>query len=405
MKQLRTYLPESWALVFASFASAYGIGLLSLLALPFLIGAVMADFSLDEAAAGYLLSAEFGSTMIASLLIAPMMGRAPRKTLALIGALIAIAANIMSANATDINTLTLFRCMAGAGAGLCLACGNACVSGARDPDNVAGYMNVLFVALMVIVMIVFADAMGKYGLSGLYYAIAITMAIMMVFVSMMPQSIDTSLHDYHHHPEDTNMFSSAALLMMLATFLFSARDTMGWAFVEQVGINVGYDGETLGMLFSLQALVGLIGPLAAAIIGKRFGISTPVILGVVACGAVSIGYVMGETSKAMYTTSVMMIAATYFYALAYLTALAASLDKEGRIVAACGSFLTLGVAVGPAISGNLIAMGGYTLTAWAIAVTVALTVLALIVPIAKTKERHAHIEASKAATSSATATS
>lgn len=399
MKNIRTHLPESWSLVFAAFASAYGIGLLSLLALPFLIGGVMADLSLDEAAAGYLLSAEFGATMIASLLIAPIMGRVPKKTLALFGALIAITANILSAGTVDVDTLTLYRCLAGAGAGLCLACGNACVSGARNPDNVAGYMNVLFVALMVIVMIVFADAMGAYGLSGLYYAIAITMTAMLVFIFMMPQSIDTSDHDHQHLPDDLNMFSASALLMMLAMFLFSARDTMGWAFVEQVGVNVGYDGETLGMLFSLQAFVGLIGPLAAAIIGKRFGISTPVILGVVACGAVSIGYIMGETSKAMYTTSVMMIAATYFYALAYLTALAASLDKEGRIVAACGSFLTLGIAIGPAVSGNLISMGGYTLTAWAIAVTVLLTVLALIVPIIKAKERHAHTEASKASVS------
>lgn len=400
MKKLRAYLPENWNLVFAGFASAYGIGLLSLLALPFLISAVMTDLSLDEAAAGYLLSAEFAFTMIASLIVAPLMGTAPRRTLAIIGGLVAIAANIISATIADVYTLAIFRCIAGAGAGLCLACGNACVSSAKDPDKVAGYMNVLFVALMILVMIIFASTMASYGLSGLYYAIAITMSIMLFLIFMMPQQVDTSGHGYHHHPDDMKLFSGASIFMISAMFLFSARDTMGWAFVEQVGINVGYDGEALGMLFSLQAFIGLLGPLAAAIIGKRFGISIPVILGVIICGSATIGYVMGEASKELYTVAVLMNAAAYFYALAYLTALAASLDREGRIVAAASSFLTLGVAVGPALSGTLIASGGYELTAIAVGVTVILTVICLFIPIAKAKERHEHIRASQAAEAS-----
>lgn len=397
MKQLRNHLPESWSLVFSAFASAYGIGLLSLLALPFLISAAITDLALNEAAAGYLLSAEFAFTMIASLIVAPIMGTAPRKTLAIIGGLIAIAANVISATVTDVYTLAIIRCIAGAGAGLCLACGNACVSSAKDPDRVAGYMNVIFVALMIIVMIVFASTMASYGLSGLYYAMAITMSVMLLLVLMMPQQVDTSDHAYHHHPDDMKLFSAGAIFMIVAMLLFSARDTMGWAFVEQVGINVGYDGETLGLLFSLQAFIGLLGPLAAAIIGKRFGISVPVILGVIICGSATLGYVMGEASKTMYTVAVLMNAAAYFYALAYLTALAASLDKEGRIVAAAGSFLTLGVAVGPALSGTLIAAGGYELTAIAIAITTLLTAVCLFVPIAKAKERNEHIKASMAA--------
>lgn len=388
MKNLRHFMPESWSLVFSAFAAAYGVGLLALLALPFLISAVMSDLGLDEAQAGFLLSAEFIFTMLASLFIAPIMGRAPRKTIALIGASIAIIANLISASITDAYLLTALRCVAGIGAGLALACGNACVSSARDPDNVAGYMNVLFVALMIVVMLAFASAMASSGLAGLYYAMAITQGVMAVLILKMPQRASVEHHTHHHHAPNSKLLSTVAICMMAAMFLFSTRDTMGWAFVEQVGVRVGYDGETLGMLFSLQAFVGLIGPLLAAIIGKRFGMSTPVIIGILLCGASSLGYVLGEASKTMYTIAVMMIAATYFYTLAYLTALAASLDREGRVVAACGSFLTLGIAVGPAISGMLISIGGYTLTGWAIAVTVILTLLAVSVPLARAKERH-----------------
>ncbi|MNE38299.1 Major Facilitator Superfamily protein [compost metagenome] len=100
----------------------------------------------------------------------------------------------------------------------------------------------------------------------------------------------------------------------------------------------------------------------------------------------SLGYVLGEMSKPMYTVAVMMIASTYFYALAYLTGLAASLDREGRIVAACGSFLTLGIAVGPATSGLLVSIGGYPLVASVIAGIVLLTLLMVLVPLARVRQ-------------------
>lgn len=389
MKILRNSMPESWSLVFSAFAAAYGVGLIALLALPFLISAIISDLGLNEAQAGYLMSAEFLFMMLASLAVAPFMGWAPRRTLALSGAFVAILANIASAMVVDVTTLAALRCAAGAGAGLGLACGNACVSSARDPDNIAGHMNILFVALMIVVMIVFARTMASAGLSGLYYSLAITQAVMVLFIFKMPQRAITTatLQEASSARPNSTLLSPVGILMMLATFLFSLRDTMGWAFSEQVGIRVGYDGETLGLLFSLQAFIGLGGPLLVALIGNRFGLSKPVIIGILLCGASSLFYVLGENSIAMYTTGVMMIAFTYFYTLAYLTSLAASLDREGRVVAACGSFLTLGIAAGPGVSGTLIAIGGYELTGWAIAVAVILTLLAVAAPLRKAEER------------------
>ena len=47
-----------------------------------------------------------------------------------------------------------------------------------------------------------------------------------------------------------------------------------------------------------------------------------------------------------------------------MTAYAATLDPDGRIVAATGSAMVLGVAIGPALSGFLISYGGYAFCAW-----------------------------------------
>jgi len=121
MKTIKHCLPESWSLVFSAAASAYGVGLLGLWALPFLISAIIHDLQLNEAQAGLLMSAEFGFTMLASLLVAPFMGRAPRRTLALAGTVLAIAANLLSANIDSLSALAAVRCVEGIGAGRAMA--------------------------------------------------------------------------------------------------------------------------------------------------------------------------------------------------------------------------------------------------------------------------------------------
>ncbi|QCI11936.1 MFS transporter [Pseudomonas putida] len=386
MKTIKSCLPESWSLVFSAAGSAYGVGLLGLWALPFLISAIIHDLQLNEAQAGLLMSAEFGFTMLASLLVAPFMGRAPRRTLAIVGTLLAIAANLVSASIDSLYGLAAVRCVAGIGAGLALACGNAAVASAKHPDRVAGHMNVLSVVLMIVVMLGYAKVMALYGLPGLYYAMAATMAVMLLAIAAMAQhgvvASAAAVPSSGQRGAGNVLLSLPAICMMLAMFVFQARDTMGWAFVERIGTMVGYSGDELGVLLSFQSVVGLIGPLIAAMVGKRFGMSTPVILAILLTGATSLSYVLGEHSKTLYTAGVMTICVTYFYALSYLTGLAAALDREGRVVAAAGSFLSLGLAAGPAISGGLISLGGFTLAAWGIGVTVILTLMLVAVPLA-----------------------
>ena len=173
----------------------------------------------------------------------------------------------------------------------------------------------------------------------------------------------------------SGMFSSAAIFALLAMFLFSLRDIMAWAFVERIGAGVGYSSEEVGSLLSLQALVGIVGPLAASVIGARMGLRIPVIIGVVLSGGVTVSILASTHSAELYALSVSFISISYFYALAYLTTLAATIDKAGRVVAASGGFLIAGSALAPMVSGIVIDMGGYQMLSY---VAVAVVVLTLI---------------------------
>lgn len=375
-------------IVVSSFAAAYGVGLIALLAMPYLISAVMIDLQLSASDAGLLMSAEFFATMIASLMVAAVVGRIRRRRMAFVGACIALGANLLSAQVDVVSLLVVSRCIAGVGAGICLACGNALLATASDPERAAGYANVLFVALMASVMILFARVGTDYGLPGLYLAIGGIDALMLLLISWTPPSVPARTAALIGGSKKRNPLTSIpAICMMLGMFLFSMRDTMGWAFVEQVGQRVGYSSETIGNLLAIQSLLGLVGPVLASVIGRRYGLTLPVLIGVLSTGAVVLGYVLGEHSKFIYTVSVMLISATYFYALAYLTGLAATLDADGRIAAASGSFLTLGIAVGPTLTGHLAEQGGFTLVGWGIVFAVLTTLAALFVPLRVARNR------------------
>lgn len=385
------------SLVLSAFASAYGVGLLTLLMLPFLMGAMMDGLGLSEGTTGLILSVEFTLAMVSSLLISPYINRIPRRTVAVVGTLMAIAANVISAYITDVTFLITVRAFAGFGAGLALAAGNSVIASADDPDKTAGQVNVLFVVLMIAVMLGFGFIADNFGLTGTYYGIAGTYAVMLIMVVRLPQFVESNATQPTAETSSlkktaVSLIGLSSIGMMATMFLFSMRDTMGWAFVEQIGVALGYTTSEMGMILALQAFIALLGPLIVAKVGNKYGITIPVLIGIIGHGLITLGYLMASDSKILYTAIVLMNATAYFYALAYLTGLAASLDKEGRVVAATGSFIALGIAVGPAFAGQLINLGGYSLAAWSIIVIIILTVIAVIPPlkVARAQERAEH---------------
>ena len=370
-------IPEDWSMLLSAFASSYGIGLLALLGLPFMIGATIDDLGLSESQAGLLGSLEFLAIMVASLAAAPFMNRAPRRSLAYIGVLLAIAGNVLCVYQPQVSYewLSLYRVIAGLGCGITLAVGNATVSNAANPEKMAAQMSVLFVALMAVTMLVFSWAMGAWGYRGMYGALAVCMLLLSPLLMMLPQyPVEQSESEEHPHAHK-GLISFASFFMLSAMFLFALRDMSGWAFVERIGLDVGYSGNEIGGLLSIQAVLGISGPLIASIVGSRFGLKLPLVIGIVASGAVYFVMLLLPSSVAAYTVSAMFIGATYFFTLSYLTALAAELDTKGRIVAASGGFLSAGVALGPLLGGYLVEHFGYSLTSWAVLVMVVLTLI------------------------------
>lgn len=379
--------PESWPVLLAAFAASYGIGSLGFVGLPFMLGATIDQLGLSSAQAGLLGTAEFISIMLGSFAVSPFISKVPRKWIALGGALLAIAANIICSlvHPLDYQTALILRALAGAGCGLSLAAGNATVANARDPERMAAHMSTLFVAMMVVSCLIFPWAAARWGYAGVYLSLAGLMLLLCPLLLWLPQHARQDVEQSDHVHAASGAGVIAAMAILFAFLIYAMRDMSAWAFVERLGVEAGYTPAQVGKLLSVQAMVGITGPVIASLLGSRWGLARPVVLGIVAAGATYYFMLLFPGSSVVYTTSVLFLAGTYYFTQSYLIALAAELDRQGRIVAAAGGFLSAGAAIGPVLGGYLIDNYGYVGTSWASLVMIAVTVLLALLALSAKK--------------------
>ena len=340
----------------------------------------MIKLNLNEESVGILYSLEFIAAALSSIVIAPKIGKINRTKIAFIGAFIVIAGNLASGLWSNYEFLLSIRPFTGIGAGLALASGNATIANAKHPAKIAGMMNVLFAAMLALLMLYLSFLNESWGIQGIYFGLAAMTFSFLFFLRLMPQR--STQHDSEtisNKINSTGIFSIAGIAIFAVFFMFTLRDSMAWAFADTIGNVVGYSSNDMGQLLSLQALTGLVGPIVTAIIGFKFGVRFPLLLGIVFAGLTTYSIFLSPELPYLFKGSVLVWTAGYFFAISYLTAYAATLDLDGRIVAASGSAMVLGVAAGPALSGYLITKGGYDLGAWATLVLVVLMIIAAIV--------------------------
>ncbi len=351
--------PSYMMILLAAFASAYGVGLLSLIALPFVVGANTASLGLDETRAGFLGTLEFAGVVVASLLVAPRIGHIDRRRIAMVGAAMVVTANVLCALFGRYEQLLMLRPFAGIGGGLALAAGNATVASADNPEEFASRMTLLFVALMVAIMFSFAELSSALGQTGVYWGLAVTVALLSPLLHWLPRApMPEEMEDPLHHKGHESLLSFGSIAVISAVLFFSMRDTMAWAFTEAMGVSAGYSPREVGRILGIQAVVGLAGPAIASIIGSRYGLRLPLVIGILCSGAVTVLVSQSAGHPMLFLCAAMFWTGSYFFTLSYLTALAAELDSEGRIVAATGSALMAGLAIAPLIAGYLISIGG-----------------------------------------------
>jgi predicted MFS family arabinose efflux permease len=337
-------------------ASSGSSGQISQITLPLIVGATLVGLGLDEQGAGLLSSVELVTVALVAFAIAPKMGVWPRRRIALGGAGIAILAHAFSTMAPPLVPLVAARVMAGVGAGMMVAAGNACIANAENPDRLASLVIVWtgFIHLVTLnLMPIFVDQWSYVGAYGFEAAF---IALMLPLMFLLPQhALDGGGRESHQD----RFPLGAALAVVVIVGIFFARETALWAFSQQIGLRTGLTNQQVGTVLGLTGALGILGAVAAATIGTRYGRMKPMIAGLFMNAVLSF-WISQTSDPVIFAVAEVVYHAALFFTVPYLFGMAAELDRHGRLVAMAGGSILLGGSLGPAIGGALISWQGYS---------------------------------------------
>lgn len=358
-------LPKNWGLLYAAFAFSQVIGLISYWTLPILAGALIAGLGLTGTQVGILGTIEFAGLLVSSLALAPFIDRQIRKTLATASVVIVIAMNLICAVFDfDYQQLAILRFLCGLGAGLALAVGNATIANAQDAEKFSGHLTIALVAFMVVIMPIFSRLSAAFGHKGVFLGLAVTVAIGAVSILFLPNGPSEDLARRHHRVDDhdsapASFLTVTGLFVLLIAFLFGVRDTLPWLIAEQLGTDAGMSLPEVGNLFSLMYAVSIVGPVSMLFLSRILGPRLLLATSMIATGLFAWMFTVSNGDALQFSIGIIVWATIYFIAFAQLNAVAAMIDRKGRLVSAVGSGFIAGVMAGPVIGGALLDGGGY----------------------------------------------
>ncbi|KTR74292.1 hypothetical protein NS234_19345 [Microbacterium oxydans] len=368
---LRTRIP----LRFPTAAATFAIGIAGYLGVnlsPYMITAAQTGLGLDVLAASWLVTATLLLTAVTGLAIAPLCAGTHRRTVARAGLGLAVVGFATAALAPAAMLPGLL--LGGAGAGGAVAASGAALAAFRNPDRVAGFnglanRGVITVVLAVIPLIGLAPidvfgALALFSLIGLVATAWLPAAPVVApqagaaVAEAMPIEVPPT-GTVRTSPTRTRTVTAAGVGLLLVFALWAASEDSLWAMAGVMGAEqAGLTPEGLGIALSGATAGGLLGSLLLMIVGARLGRAVPLVILLVAGGALKIveGFVTDPT-----TFIVIFIAWNSVYAIAfmYFVSTSAALDADGRWSGPLLAVYLVGSALTPVIGAALVGVLGY----------------------------------------------
>jgi predicted MFS family arabinose efflux permease len=342
-------------LAISAYAAIWGTGFLSYLVMPFLIGSVADGMELGIDQAGWIGSAELLIVALSAFAVSAKVRVLPRRKVALLGGVIAVVGHSLSLLTNSIEALVICRALAGVGAGMALAIGNACLAASHDPSKAYGQVMILLATVTAGVIVSLGYITELWSYYGVFGTQAIVVALMLIPMSFLPEGDETN-------PEDDVSRGKVpmlpAVLIAAGILLWHFCDNSIWGFSERIGSKIGMEPDAIGWLLGGGLFVGVIGGLIASSIGTRYGRIWPVCAGVVTA-MTCISVITSTGTVAIYTAGILTYIVSFMFISSYIYGLAGELDHHGRVMAAASGAGNIGVALAPFISGRLIASVGY----------------------------------------------
>jgi len=378
-------LPGEWRL-YASVAAATMLGHAVIAVLPFETPAIAGGFGLPDGKAGAITAFELMPLAIMQALMAVLGARVPPRLASLLGAALVIAASLLASLSTHIGMFITSRVLAGVGFGMAFAVANYAAAWARVPVRAyaigLGVATIGYIGLQAVVG-QWKDVHERWlpgwpPQAGLYAVILAFAVVMIPFLFLLPR------HARAREPEAVSARPPVrwgpAIMCLAIMALFAICAFTPYVYIETRGHTIGLTDEAFSLMFRVAYAICTVGTLAAALMGKRFGLGVPLAVGLAVMGASALG-IMTTTTIAWMWAWVLVNFILWNFLYGYLFGLGAAIDPLGRLSTGVGAVYLLGSAAAASIGGAILLLyDSYATIGWvALAASLAAAVLSLLI--------------------------
>jgi len=338
--------------------AAYGLGMMSFMALPLMLGAIISGMGISENVAGRIGSVQLGAMTIGALWVASHAEKLNWRQVAPIALVFAILGNLLALFAGDLYGLIIARFLNGLGEGAMLALANSVASGTKKPQKTFSILTISVSFFFLAVALGVPLAVEHYGDRAVFGLMACLELVCAPLLFMFPIRCKNSQEETFGFP------LNATVLACLAGVALAQMGQAGlWAFNQRIGLHTGLSLSGVGRVLGLTALLTMVGPIAARLLGMRWGKSLPICLSYAFLAAGGL-LLANAATPGVYAAGSILMPVSGLFGSPYTMSILAWLDRKGRVAAAAPAFIGLGDTLGPMMGSFVLDGNGYQNLGW-----------------------------------------
>ncbi|WP_339672975.1 MFS transporter [Dasania marina] len=336
------------------------VGVAALLVLPLIVGAISDYSNFTEGQIGFLASADMAGMGLLSSLSIFWVRKVNWRVASAVGLIILIIGNVLSVGQDNFGTMLMLRFIAGMGGGIALSVGLACQSDCRLADRAFSIFVAMEFFLTSIGFLVLPRLIEQYGLPGITYTLAAMGLSALLVCGFLPsRGLDKSIQ-----AGGENKVPVRGILVLVGCLLFFTSQGGLWAFIERIGVEAGLGTGAVGTVLAITSYAGLVGALGAAFLKNRVGYFFAFLL-VGFCELIGMLLLLGDISYISFFFSLILYQSCWALAIPLMMSTVNDMDHSGKLVLLVLAVAKLGYAIGPALLGQLLEGGSFTLGIYA----------------------------------------
>ena len=339
---------------FASFCSLGLAGVFVFSILPLLIGTIASELSLTPIQSGTIISVYYAGYSLIAITSFIWFNRVIWRKSVRIGYFLALLSIVAIIIMNDYQGVLVSMVFLGFSGALFYSISMGIVAKTEKVDQNYAFKMVpeqLVPSIFVIIIPLFV--IDKYGLNGLLISVMFIYAVLLLFANWVPDNkIENVKNDFK------SLLKSRSALIALFGLLVSFAGFLGlWGFVEIIAREYKISSDDSSILLALSLLTSAVAPFLSGVVSERFGRLKPIMFSlVVAIIAFSLLFV--EASIYSFGAFVLVLIASYFFALPYMFAIIAKADNTGQLSVLSSAALAIGSMLGAYLFGVLMEFSG-----------------------------------------------